>query len=87
MTRYFFNFYTQSDECLDPEGLELPDAGALATAVLNAARDMIAADAMAGRIDLHCRIEAVNEAQDIIHSLSFADAVTFVAPLPTRLAA
>lgn len=45
---------------------------------LRAARDCTAGDVMNGRIELKYRIDVEDEHHDIVHSVSFADAVEII---------
>lgn len=76
---YFFHLRDGTDEVLDPEGVELrPEA--LAGVALMQARDCMAADVKAGRLDLRYRIDVHEEDGKLVHSLSFGDAVEVLTP-------
>jgi hypothetical protein len=79
MTRYFFHLRDGVDEILDPEGVELPSE-AVAEAALVAARDCMAADVKAGRLDLSSRIDVYQADGELVQSVSFADALEVVSP-------
>ena len=55
-------------------------SGLVPAAALRSARDCIAGDVKNGRIDLHYRIEVVNENGELVHTLPFSDAVEVVPP-------
>jgi hypothetical protein len=74
MPRYFMHLRDSTDEVLDPDGVVLPP-GAVAGAALAAARDCIAHDVRSGCLDLHYRIDVHGEDGEIVHTLSFVDAV------------
>lgn len=79
MTRYYFHLRDHIDEILDPEGLELLDLSAVRKAVLEGARDVIANEIKSeGVMDLRYRIDAENEAGQIVHSLPFKEAVSVI---------
>ena len=79
MARYFLHLRDHSEEILDPEGVELADLGSARQAALAAARDVIASDIRrSGVIDLRFRIDVEDEAAEIVHRLSFAEAVTII---------
>ena len=78
MPRYFLHLRDGIDVALDEEGNEFASIEDLQTAVLKSARDCIAGDALAGRIDLRLRIDAEDENGRVIHSLPFAEAVTII---------
>ena len=82
MARYFLHLIDSTDILLDPEGVEMtPDA--IPGLALAAARDCMAGDIRSGRLDLHYRIEVVDEGGECVHSLRFADAVTIRGALPS----
>jgi len=68
-----------TDVTLDPDGIEMPEE-AVARAPLLSARDCIAGDVKNGRIDLHYRIEVIDESGELVHSLPFSDAAEVVPP-------
>jgi hypothetical protein len=80
MARYFLHLRDGNDEILDPEGSEFADLDALRKAVLVSARDLIAGDVREGVIDFRFRIEAENEAGEVIYSLPFKNAVSVIEP-------
>jgi hypothetical protein len=80
MARYFLHLRDGTDEILDPEGSEFADLDALRKAVLVSARDLIAGDVREGVIDFRFRIEAENEAGEVIYSLPFKNAVSVIEP-------
>ena len=79
MARYFFHLRDSIDEVLDPEGVELP-ADAVAEAALTAARDCMAGDVKAGKLDLRYRIDVHDGDGDVVESVAFADAVEIIPP-------
>lgn len=80
MPRYFMHLRDGVNIALDEEGAEYHDLEALRQAMLRSARDCIAGDAISkGLIDLRLRIDAENEAGEVVDRLSFAEAVTVVA--------
>jgi hypothetical protein len=79
MARYFLHLRDGRDETLDPEGSEYSDMEAVRQAVLLGARDLIAGDVQQGVIDFRFRLEAENEAGEIVYSLPFEQAVRIVA--------
>jgi hypothetical protein len=62
------------DVLLDPDGIEVPYE-AIVQKALASARDCIAGDVREGRFDLRYRINVHDEDDQVVHSLSFADAV------------
>ncbi|WP_375428921.1 DUF6894 family protein [uncultured Sphingomonas sp.] len=76
MAHYFLHLRDHTDELLDPDGLELANMGAVKKAVLEGARDVIASDIKEeGVMDLRYRIEAENDAGQVVHCLTFKSAV------------
>jgi hypothetical protein len=76
MPTYFFHFRDGVDLLLDPEGRTL-DSDQVVPETLLQARALIAADVLAGRVDLDDRIDVQNSGGIVVHSLAFADAVEF----------
>jgi hypothetical protein len=81
VTRYFLHLRDGSDEVLDPEGIEFVDMDSLRLAVMKNARDTIAGDVQNGLIDLRYRIDAENEAGQVVYSLPFKHAVNVIPEL------
>lgn len=81
MPRYFLHLRDGVDEVLDPSGIECATLEQLVARVLTEARQVIAADALEGEINLAQRIDADDGAGVVKHSLAFADAVTIRYPL------
>jgi hypothetical protein len=78
MIRYFMHLRDGVDEMLDPEGVEFEDIEALRTAVLFAARDLIAGDIRNGIVDLRFRIDAEDAHGTIVYSLPFRHALNII---------
>jgi hypothetical protein len=78
MIRYFMHLRDGVDETLDPEGLEFEDIEALRTAVLFAARDLIAGDIRNGIVDLRFRIDAEDADGTVVSSLPFRHALNII---------
>jgi hypothetical protein len=74
MPRYFMNLHSPREDIIDDEGMEIA-VGKVHAAALNAARDCISGDVMAGKLELDCRIEVLDEAGRLVQSLAFIDAV------------
>ena len=77
MPRYFSHLVDGEGVLLDPEGVEM-SVDAIQQHTLMNARDCIAGDVREGLIDLHYRLEIHDETGRVVHTLSFADAVTVV---------
>ena len=80
MPLYFFHLRDGVDVLLDGDGREFDDVDAVAKAALVEARAIIAQEAREGRIMLDNRIDVENDCGDIVHRLSFADAIEIVPP-------
>jgi hypothetical protein len=76
VAKFYFHLRDGVDHVLDPEGSDYADLERVKLAALAAARDLIAADAGAGLIDLRCRIEVENASGHVVHALEFEEAVT-----------
>ena len=79
MPRYFLHLRDGTDEVLDPDGLMFDDEGRLRKAVVQNARDILCGEIRSeGLIDLRPRIDAEDEAGNIVYSLPFEDAVRVI---------
>lgn len=76
MASFYFHLRDSVDVLLDPDGMECADLDTLVSETLRMARDVIAGDVRSGEIDLHYHIDVEDDAGTVVHSLSFADAVT-----------
>jgi uncharacterized protein DUF6894 len=74
MALYYFHLRNHIDVLLDPEGRQLDD-GKIAAAALTEAREIIAADARSGEVDMDQNIEVQNSSGAVVHRVAFADAV------------
>lgn len=78
MARFYFHLRDDVNEVLDSEGVECPNAEVIATKALAAARDLIAADAKSGAIDMRYRIDVEDTQGEPVHSVQFEDAVSIL---------
>lgn len=76
--RYYFHLRDGVERLLDPQGADVDDPAQLARMALKEARAVVAQEALEGEINLQQRIEIEDEGGNLIHSLSFADAVRIV---------
>ena len=80
MSRFYLHLRDHVDQVLDPEGREFADMAAVIKAVRAGALDTLANELKRGGIiDLRYRIDAENDAGEIVYTLPFADAVTILA--------
>lgn len=77
MPQFFFHLIDSVDVTFDPEGMNMP-ADAVPGAALLQARDCTAGDVKSGRLDLRYRIDAHDEAGELVHTHPFADAVEII---------
>jgi hypothetical protein len=77
MPRYFMHLRDGTDELLDPDGVTMPEA-AVPGAALMAARDCMAGDLLTGRLELKYWIDVHDEADNVVHTLAFSDAVEII---------
>ena len=75
MAKFYFHLQDGTDQLLDPEGVECATPKVVAAKAMDAARDIIAADAKSGDIDMTCRIDVEDTSDKIVHSLEFEEAV------------
>jgi len=80
MARFYFNLREGNDLLLDPEGCVLPDLAAVADKAMRAARAMLSADVLEGRMSLDMRLDVADENGIVIHSLAFPQAIEIVRP-------
>ena len=78
LTRYFMHLRDGTDEVLDDEGGEFATVGDLRNAVLLSARDLMVGDIAKGILDLRFRIDAEDEAGQIVYSLPFKHALNII---------
>jgi hypothetical protein len=78
MARYFFHLRDGQDVLLDPDGIDLPDPVTIVAKALAAARSILSADALEGRLQLDLRIDVEDEGGSLVHRLAFADAIAIV---------
>jgi hypothetical protein len=76
MAKFYFHLRDQTHELLDLEGVDCPDATAVARNAMSSARDLIAGEANEGAIDMTQRIDVENASHKIVHSLEFEKAVS-----------
>jgi hypothetical protein len=76
MAKFFFHLRDHTDQVLDPEGIECPNAAVVEAKAMEAARDIIGNDAKAGAIDMRYRIDVEDTSDRIVHTLEFEDAVS-----------
>jgi hypothetical protein len=77
MARYFMHVRDGADQLIDPDGIEMP-AAAVPGYTLASARDCMANDIHAGRLDLTIRIDVHDAGGNLVHSLPFGEAVEIV---------
>lgn len=78
MARYYFHLRDGRDVLLDPEGVELPDIEAARAQALSAARSILAAEVLEGKVPLNLRIDVEDVGGAIVHRLPFADAIVIL---------
>jgi hypothetical protein len=79
MPRFYLHLRDGTDETLDPDGSEFADMEALRRAALAGARDVMGNEVKSGGImDLRYRIDAENEAGEVVYSLPFKHAVNII---------
>jgi hypothetical protein len=78
MPRYYFHLCERTGSLPDHEGEEIANLDAARDIALKNARALIAADARHGVVDLTQRIEVRTAAGEVVHVLSFRDAVQLI---------
>jgi len=82
MPLYYFHLRDGTDVLLDHEGRELEGHDAIVATTLAEARDMLSAEARAGRLCLDQVIDVEDQSGIVVHQLAFADALTIIWPTP-----
>jgi hypothetical protein len=75
MPLYFFHLRDGIDTLIDAEGIDLEDVKAARASALFQARDIISHEVLRGNINLAQRIDVFDEADRLVCSLKFDDAV------------
>lgn len=75
MSRLFYQLRDETEDLLDPEGVELPDLKAAKKQALRCAYGIMANDVGEGKLNLNYRIEVENEAGKVIYVARFRDLV------------
>lgn len=76
MARYYFHLRDGNDRVIDPEGREIDDPSRIPAMALREARSMIGHDATRGEIRLGQSIDVLDDKGELVHHLSFRDAVS-----------
>ena len=74
MPKFFFHLRECDERLLDPEGVNL-STGEMLGFALKTVRELIAADAIDGLIDLTCSLEVEDESGRLVHTQPFATSV------------
>lgn len=83
MPRFFTHLVDGMDVLLDPEGVERA-ADTIVQATLVQARDLMAGDVKRGQLDLGYHLEVHDEHGQVVHVLTFPEAVTVVRQPPVN---
>ena len=75
MAHYYFHLVNGGDSLIDPEGRDMADPSLIPAAALRGARNMMSHDMLDGAINLGFAIQVRDELGEVIHDLSFRDAV------------
>jgi hypothetical protein len=75
MPRFYLHLYNRVGFARDEEGEELPDLAAARELAMTSIRDILAAEAKEGSIDLRGRIEIADENQEVLAVVRFPEAV------------
>lgn len=78
MARFFMQLRDGTEELLDPDGREFASLDALRKAVMLTAREIIRDDVERGVIDFRFRIDAENDAGEVVYTLPFKHAVSII---------
>ena len=75
MAVYYFHLLDGNDELRDEEGVELPTLEAMEAQAMEAARSILSAEAREGRLPLNLGLTVEDAHGDVVHRLSFGDAI------------
>lgn len=79
MPRFHLHLHDRGGVIHDPDGIDLPDVAAAQRAAVAALRDVIAADAREGMLDLRGSIAICDDQDAVVLTVRARDAVTVVA--------
>ncbi|HMC91634.1 MAG TPA: hypothetical protein VKI45_04150 [Allosphingosinicella sp.] len=75
MPLYFLHVFNRTGWSRDDEGQDLPDLAAARGAAVDGIRSILSDEVVHGAIDFEGRVDIVDEAGNLLESVSFADAV------------
>lgn len=75
MSRYFFHMHIGDGYVSDDDGIDLPDLESVRREAVAAAREMVAAAVLLGRLPLHECFEITDEQGNLLLSLPFSSVV------------
>lgn len=75
MPRYHFHLHECGVFIPDEEGRDLPDGAAARAAAFHEARALMSAEVQRGTLCLSCHIDIVDEAQALVATIPFRDAL------------
>lgn len=76
MPRFYFVLNECGDVTEDPEGLVLPDLEVARAKAVEAARDIMSAELLTGKLCLSCHIEVADAARNTLLTVPFSAAVS-----------
>jgi hypothetical protein len=80
MPHFFFDIHNGNGLTEDEEGRDLADDGAARAEALQGIRSILAEDVRQGRLDLHGRIEVLDDARRPLFVISFGEALRIEQP-------
>ena len=75
MTRYFLHIHNDHGGAEDDEGLEATSLSEAREVAITGIRSLLASEAANGEMNFKGRIDIMNEAGKVLHSVPFADAI------------
>ena len=75
MPRYYLHLHNRTGFTRDDEGLELPDVAAARNEAVRSIRSILSSEVLDGQIDFDGRLDIAGEDEEVVASVSFADAV------------
>ena len=80
MPLYYFHLRDGVDHLLDPEGSMHVDSAAALVHAITAARSLMSADLLEGRLRLDLHIDVEDKSGAVVHRVLFSDALEIVPP-------
>lgn len=78
MRCFYFDVVDREGECIDEDGLELPDLGSAQAQAIDGIRSILSSDVRDGSICLSGHVRVRDEAGDTVLTIPFSEAVALL---------